>query len=278
MSQFFRLFIILCGFLIQINDIKAEKIYSFAVVPQQSASQLAETWSPVLGWLSQHAGVQLRFVTTPDIPSFEKALSAAEYDFAYMNPYHFTVFNNKPGYHALARAKDERLKGIVVVAKNSPITRIEQLSGTSISLPSPASFAASLLVQAELQRHQINIKPEFVKSHNSVYRNVALGLYPAGGGVPRTLMMMDETVRNELRVLWETASFTSHAIAYQPNIEPEVIKQIQQAMAAMSKDPVGLELLTKIGFKGFEFAHDSDWDDVRQLHIKPEDTQIITEQ
>lgn len=149
MSQFFRLFIILCGFLIQINDIKAEKIYSFAVVPQQSASQLAETWSPVLGWLSQHAGVQLRFVTTPDIPSFEKALSAAEYDFAYMNPYHFTVFNNKPGYHALARAKDERLKGIVVVAKNSPITRIEQLSGTSISLPSPASFAASLLVQAD---------------------------------------------------------------------------------------------------------------------------------
>jgi phosphonate transport system substrate-binding protein len=275
MYRFLRL--IFCLLLIQVSPAKAEKIYSFAVVPQQSASQLAETWSPVLAWLSQYSGVQLRFVTTPDIPSFEKALSAAEYDFAYMNPYHFTVFNTKPGYHALARAKDSRLKGIVVVAKNSPITHINQLSGSAISLPAPASFAASLLVQAELKRHEVNVKPEFVKSHNSVYRNVALGLFPAGGGVPRTLLMMDEDVRNELRVLWETPEFTSHAIAYHPNIEPEVIQQIQQAMDAMPKDPGGLELLAKIGFKGFETARDNDWDDVRQLHIKPEDTHIIAE-
>jgi phosphonate transport system substrate-binding protein len=276
MYRFLRL--IFCLLLIQVSPAKAEKIYSFAVVPQQSASQLAETWSPVLAWLSQYSGVQLRFVTTPDIPSFEKALSAAEYDFAYMNPYHFTVFNTKPGYHALARAKDAPLKGIVVVAKNSPITHINQLSGSAISLPAPASFAASLLVQAELKRHEVNVKPEFVKSHNSVYRNVALGLFPAGGGVPRTLLMMDEDVRNELRVLWETPEFTSHAIAYHPNMEPEVINKIQQAMDAMPKAPVGLELLSKIGFKGFEAARDKDWDDVRQLHIKPENTHIIAEQ
>jgi phosphonate transport system substrate-binding protein len=78
-------------------------------------------------------------------------------------------------------------------------------------------------------------------------------------------------------VLWETPEFTSHAIAYHPNTEPEVIKQIQQAMEAMPKDPMGLELLSKIGFKGFEAARDNDWDDVRQLHIKPEDTHIIAE-
>ena len=277
MHLYLRLFCFLFLLLGQASPTSADKIYTFAVVPQQSASQLAETWSPVLAWLSQQSGVQLRFVTTPDIPSFEKALSAAEYDFAYMNPYHFTVFNDNPGYHALARAKDAPLKGIVVVAKNSPITHINQLSGSAISLPAPASFAASLLVQAELKRHEVNVKPEFVKSHNSVYRNVALGLFPAGGGVPRTLLMMDEDVRNELRVLWETPEFTSHAIAYHPNMEPEVINKIQQAMDAMPKDPVGLELLSKIGFKGFEAARDNDWDDVRQLHIKPEDTHIIAE-
>jgi phosphonate transport system substrate-binding protein len=277
MYHFLRSSILFCLLLTQVSPAKAEKVYSFAVVPQQSASQLAETWSPVLAWLSQQSGVQLRFVTTPDIPSFEKALSAAEYDFAYMNPYHFTIFNDKPGYHALARAKDARLKGIVVIAKNSPINHIDQLSGSTISLPAPASFAASLLVQAELKRHGVTVRPEFVKSHNSVYRNVALGLFPAGGGVPRTLLMMDEAVRNELRVLWETPEFTSHAIAYHPHTEPEVIKQLQQAMEAMPKDPIGLELLSNIGFKGFEFARDADWDDVRQLHIKPEDTHIVAE-
>lgn len=272
-----RVLSILCLLLIPTSQANADKIYSFAIVPQQSASQLAETWSPVLAWLSQHAGIQLRFVTTPDIPSFEKALSTATYDFAYMNPYHFTIFNAKPGYHALARAKDQHLKGIVVVAKNSPINDITQLSDTKISLPAPASFAASLLIQAELKRHGVIVKPEFVKSHNSVYRNVALGLFPAGGGIPRTLIMMDEGIRDQLRILWETPEFTSHAIAYHPDLPAEIIKQLQQAMDDMPKDPVGVELLAKIGFKGFEPANDNDWDDVRHLQISPEDTQIFVE-
>lgn len=277
MYLYLRVFLILCLLLIQTSPANADKIYSFAVVPQQSASQLAETWSPVLAWLSQHSGIQLRFVTTPDIPSFEKALLAAEYDFAYMNPYHFTVFNNNPGYHALARAKDQRLKGIVVVAQNSLITDITQLSGKPISLPAPASFAASLLVQAELKHQGIIVKPEFVKSHNSVYRNVALGLFPAGGGIPRTLMMMDEAIRNQLRILWETPEFTSHAIAYHPAIPAEINSQLQQAMNQMPQDPIGIELLAKIGFKGFEPANDNDWDDVRRLQINADDTRIIVE-
>lgn len=276
--EFLRLFMylhlrvlwVLCLLLIPTSQTSADKIYSFAIVPQQSASQLAEIWSPVLAWLSQHTGIQLRFVTTPDIPSFEKALSAAQYDFAYMNPYHFTIFNAKPGYHALARAKDQRLKGIVVVAKNSAINDITQLSNTKICLPAPASFAASLLIQAELNRHGVIVKPEFVKSHNSVYRNVALGLFPAGGGIPRTLMMMDATIREQLRILWETPEFTSHAIAYHPDLPAAIIKQLQQAMDDMPQDPVGAELLAKIGFKGFEPANDGDWDDVRRLQISTE--------
>ena len=31
---------------------------------------------------------------------------------------------------------------------------------------------------------------------------------------------------------------------------------------------------SRIGFKGFERARDKDWDDVRQLRIRPADTQI----
>lgn len=69
----------LCLLVIQVTPANADKIYNFAVVPQQSASQLAQTWPPVLAWLSQHAGIQLRFVTPPDIPSFEKSLATADY-------------------------------------------------------------------------------------------------------------------------------------------------------------------------------------------------------
>ena len=75
---------------------QSTRTFSFGVVPQQAASELAETWSPVLTWLSKQAGMQLRFSTAPDIPNFEQRLAKEEYDFAYMNPYHFVVFNEAP--------------------------------------------------------------------------------------------------------------------------------------------------------------------------------------
>lgn len=66
----------------------SEKIYSFGVVPQQSATKLAQSWIPLLQELQQLTGVLLRFSTAPDIPTFEKRLAQGQYDFAYMNPYH----------------------------------------------------------------------------------------------------------------------------------------------------------------------------------------------
>lgn len=254
-----------------------QQTLTFAVVPQQSATQLAEAWTPVLAWLSQSAGLQLQFVTAPDVPSFEQRLAAGDYDLAYMNPYHFTVFNAQPGYRALARAKGERIKGLVVVHKDSGIKSLNDLSGKTLAFPTPAAFAASLLVQAEMRGRGIAFTPQVVNSHNSVYRNVAKGLFPAGGGVPRTLELLDESVRSELRVLWETREFTTHAIASRPGLDAATRARVWKAMRLMGADPRGQELLKGIGFSGFDPAKDEDWNDVRSLKIRPEDAHLKTE-
>lgn len=254
-----------------------QQTLNFAVVPQQSATQLAEAWTPVLAWLSQSSGLHLQFVTAPDVPSFEQRLAAGEYDLAYMNPYHYTVFSTSPGYRALARAKGDRIKGILVVQKDSAIKSLADLNGKTLAFPTPAAFAASLLVQAELRGRGIAFTPKIVNSHNSVYRSVAKGIFPAGGGIPRTLNLLDETVRGDLRVLWETREFTPHAIASRPGLNADVRLRLLNAMREMGVDARGQELLKSIGFKGFEQARDEDWNDVRNLKIRPEDAQLKVE-
>jgi len=62
--------------------------YTFAVVPQQSASKLARLWTPILEKVGKEAGVILKFKTAPNIPTFEKRLVNSEYDFAYINYFH----------------------------------------------------------------------------------------------------------------------------------------------------------------------------------------------
>ena len=256
------------------GPLHAEPAYVVGIVPQESPSQLAANWTPVLAALSEKSGLKLTFATAPDVPTFEHRLAGSEYDFAYMNPYHFVVYNAKPGYRALARAKGERLKGVVVVRKDSPYKDLRDLAGATLAFPTPAAFAATVLVEAELRRRGVDFKASFVKSHNSVYRDVAKGLYPAGGGAARTLTLLDESIAKDLRVLWTSPAYTTHAIASAPQVDASVRARLLKAMADVGADPALRPLLERIGFDGFEPAQDKDWDDVRRLGIRRADTQI----
>ena len=254
------------------TSLAAGEIYTFGIVPQQAASEMADSWVPFLKLLSERSGVQLRFATAPDIPTFEKRLSDGAYDIAYMNPYHYTVYHKISGYEAFAKEKDRKLNGILVVSKDSPIKEIKDLSGSTIIFPAPAAFAASILPRAALRKAGITFTTKFVSSHDSVYLNVVRGMYPAGGGISRTFEMLDDKTKTELRVLWTTKSYTSHAIAHHPNIPKAAVLKLQSAMAEMAGDTEGREKLKLIGFKGIEAARDSDWNDVRQLNISELDT------
>ncbi len=245
-----------------------EKVYTVGVVPQQSASKLAKTWGPLLKHVSDQTGIKLRFTTAPDIPEFEKRLSKGEYDFSYMNPYHYTVFSAKPGYQALMNAKDKRIKGILVVRKDSNITGLEELAGEKLAFPSPAAFAASILTRGEFSQRDIAITPEYVSSHDSVYRTVAKGLYPAGGGVMRTLKALSPDIQEQLRILWTTPGYTPHALAAHPDIDADVAEKFTDAMISLADSETGKKLLVPLKINGWQKASDSDWDDVRKLDIR----------
>ena len=247
---------------------ETQRAYSFGVVPQQSATKLARLWAPLLKHLREQTDCELRFKTAPNIPVFEQRLAKGEYDFAYMNPYHYTVFNRNPGYVAFAKEKDKRLTGIIVVAREAPYRDLSELAGATVAFPAPAAFAASVLPRAYFRSQGIPITPKYVSSHDSVYRSVAKGLYPAGGGVERTLLNLDPEVRAQLRVLWTTDGYTPHAFAAHPGVPHELVVRLQLAMLSLEQDTKGRELLRNLSFKGITAALDSEWDDVRALGIE----------
>ena len=241
------------------------RLYSFGVVPQQAATRLAQMWVPLLQRVQALSGVPLKFATAKDIPTFEEGLAAGRYDFAYMNPFHFVVFNAAPGYRALARDRDQRLKGIMVVAKEAPIVALEDLANRELVFPAPGAFAASILTRAELERRGIPFQTRFVASHDSVYLNVAGGHFAAGGGIRRTLEAVNPEVREQLRVLWETEGFTPHAIAVGPQVPERDAQAVGQALLALAD--AAPELLKEAALGPLTLAKDGDWDDIRALDV-----------
>lgn len=246
----------------------SDKIYSFAIVPQQAASKLARQWSPLLAHITTQTGIKLRFVTTKNIPVFEEELLQGSYDFAYMNPYHYVVFHDKQGYNALNNAKEKRINGIIVVKKDSEITTLQQLADSELAFPSPAAFAASILPRASLSKLGIAFTPKYVMSHDSVYLSVAKGLYPAGGGIMRTFNSISPQLQSQLSILWKSPGYTPHAIAAHPNVAAELQQRVQQALTDLDTTEEGRKLLEPLSIKGWQNASDSDWDDVRDLNIQ----------
>ncbi|MEM7257478.1 MAG: phosphate/phosphite/phosphonate ABC transporter substrate-binding protein [Pseudomonadota bacterium] len=243
------------------------KTLTFGVVPQQSAGKLARNWGPILRYVEEQTGVALRFATAPSIPEFERRMAQGEYDISYMNPYHYTVFHEAPGYQAFAKAKGKLIKGIVVVRKDSPIEDLTELDGTVMAFPAPAAFAASVLPRAHLSNENINIDPKYVSSHDSVYISVARGLYPAGGGIIRTLNSVDPAIRDQLRVLWTTKPYTSHALAAHPRVDQSSVAAVRDALVSLEQSEEGVALLKALSWKGVEPAENERWDDVRELGL-----------
>ena len=246
----------------------AQESYSFGVVPQQSATRLAKLWTPILKKLSADTGFQIKFETATNIPTFEARLAESAYDFAYMNPYHFTVFNKNPGYQAIAKRINQPIKGIVVVKKDSGISSLIELEGKPLAFPAPAAFAASVLPRAKLTADKINFTAKYVSSHDSVYLGVSKGIFKAGGGVMRTFNNAPAKVRENLKILWTTKPYTPHAIAAHPKLSNEVAEKFRSALINLNTTQEGRDLLTSIKFiNGLEKANNQDWDDVRGLGI-----------
>ncbi len=251
------------------------RVLTFGIVPQQSASRLARMWAPLLTRLSDDLGVTVRFQTTKDIPTFEACLAAGAYDLAYMNPVHYTIFSDAVGYQALAHQTQKQLRGLIVVRKDSPIQTLEDLQGAAIAFPSPGAFGASVVPRAEMRGRGIDFDPQYVKSHDSVYRAVIAGIMPAGGGVLRTLNAISDDMRDQLRIVYQTEGYTPHAIAARKDLPEALRSEVQNLLLQISNDAP--DLAKSVGMKGFETASDGNWDDVRRLGLGASETGISTE-
>ena len=244
-----------------------DTVFTFGVVPQQSASTLARAWQPILTHLGKETGTVIQFKTAKDIPTFEKALRNGEYDFSYMNPYHYVAFHESTGYKAIARRGGSNIKGIIVVKKDAGIHSLAALANQTIAFPSPAAFAASILPRAEFVQQQLSIEPRYVSSHDSVYLNVARGHMIAGGGIMRTLKALPNETREKLAILWTSKGYTPHAIAHHPRVDSILAKKLGNALTELHENQQHQNLLKPLRIKKFIAASNQDWDDVRTLKL-----------
>lgn len=243
--------------------------HTFGIGPQQAATELAKRWMPIMHYLSEKSGVPLQFRTAKDIPTFQQQMKEGVFDFTFSSPYHYILFHKSTGYEAFAREKDGRLVGVLVVKRDGPIHDVGQLAGVTAAFPAANALAATWLPLLHLKEKNIIVTPQYVVSMDSVYRSVAKGLFPVGGGEMRTLGTIDPEVKQQLRVLWSSEALPPFVFAAHPRVPKAGVAKVQKAMDEMDRDPQGQVLLKAINFIGIESTTDQDYNAMRAMNIKP---------
>jgi phosphonate transport system substrate-binding protein len=153
---------------------------------------------------------------------------------------------------------------MMVVRKDNQIKLLKDLSSSTIPFPNPTAFTASVLRRAKLSSDRIRFLAQYVSSHYLVHQNLAKGLFPAGGGIQRTLGYIAPDIRKQLKILCTTGGFTPHTFAVHPN---DVRNKIKPAFLELSASAEGKALLKPINFKTIQSAANEGWDEVQALGI-----------
>jgi phosphonate transport system substrate-binding protein len=225
---------------------RGETSYSFGIVPQFEARELAAVWVPILEQVSQRSGLKLTMKGAPRIPDFEAAFQAGEFDFAYMNPYHAVIAAKKQGYIPLLRDATP-LYGVLAVAKDSPYQHVKDLNGKKISFPAPNALGASLLMRADLDTlFKIKFTPLYAQTHTSAYLNTVLGVSEASGGIKATFDRQKSDLRDGLRIIYETRKSPPHPVVAHPRVSSADRLRVKNAFLELAGTPDGAAMLAKV--------------------------------
>ena len=252
-------------------DAHAEKkqTYTIGIVPQFEIRHIRKIWNPIIKEIEKNTGYKLKLIGSPTIPDFEREFNAGHFDFAYMNPYHILLARDSQGYIPLVRDNGRKLHGILVVRQNSGINSVKDLDGKKIAFPAPNALGASLLMRANLSNdYKIKFRPVYVKTHSSVYLNVAVKQTAAGGGVQKTLNQQRDNIKGALKILHKTPSVAPHPLAAHPRVPAEVREKIKNTFLLLGENAIGRSLLAKIPMKKVGEATMSDYTPLNKFNLE----------
>lgn len=266
--MFTRGMLIGCAMLTCISRAAAsEPEISFGIPPQQSAMELAKRWTPIMQYLSEKTGLLLQMKTAKNIAVYQQNVLNGVFDVAFINPTAYVAASKTAGYRVFAKEKDGKALCLIVVRKDSPIRALEQLQGQSMAFPSSTAVMATIIPLKHLEDKKIAVKIHYVVSIDSVYRSVAKGLFPAGGGEGRTFGALDPEVKSQLRVLWKCDGFPPFPFFAHPRVMPANVAKLQKAMVEMGGNPQGQALLKAVNITMLEKANDAEYDGVRKMNL-----------
>ncbi|MCX6051809.1 MAG: phosphate/phosphite/phosphonate ABC transporter substrate-binding protein [Campylobacterales bacterium] len=266
------LFLLACGFIVDNHDLRAsESVYSFGVLPVRSAVLTAETWNPILEYISLKTGKKLLLKTERTGGNSKDELIKGTYDFAYTN-HILEPSVKKSGYFVIARPNSAGITCKIIVEQNSSIGSIEELNNLKVGFASQAAFVGYIVPMNYLEQKKLHIQQIFGGNQEGVMAQLKSAQVKAAAVNSVVLNSYAKRVNFSYDTLWESENFKDFPLSAHPRVSKEDVKAIGEAFINMSKDLEGAKILKQSAtiaselMNGFVNADERDYNNYKKYY------------
>lgn len=253
-------------FLIIVPSLGMGAEIKLGVLPTQPEKTLREMYTPLAQFIEKETGSKVTLVIPKDFDTYAKQAIAGDFDIGFANPnIYIDIKKAVPQVEPLA-AVSGKLKGVFIVAEDSPIKSIKELKGKKVSFVDTGSAAGYVAQMLELQK--VDIKKEdmtitFAGKPPKVAEAVRDGKADAGGmpeGVFKTLPFVDM-----MRVIGKTIDLPNWPVHTTKKTDKDIASKVKNAVLKLK--PLSAEAdraLKDANLAGFVPTADKDYEPMRE--------------
>jgi len=225
----------------------------FGIFPNMTAKQIIETYRPLAEALEKTLQRRVVIYTARDFTTFVERTRRGEYDILLTAPHLAWLASQDPGYRPLLKYT-QPVRGLLMVKTDSPIDTPEALRGRTIATADPVALVV-LAIQAELAARGLRQEIDYQTTHSGTHLNAVMQLI--NGRADAALLglhpynLMPQELRQQLRVIAETASLSSLMYLTHPRLPDAETQAVRKSLLDFAGTPKGQAFMQRGGYGTF---------------------------
>lgn len=216
--------------------------YRFSPVNQYGINVTAEYWNPIVAYVSEKSGVPLQLKigrTSADTTAY---VLAQEVEFVFSN-HLFSPEREQLGWKVFGRRLTPPVHSQIVVPDDSPVTRLDELSGKEVGFPGPEALVAYKFSYAQLLNRHIDARPVFAGNMDAALVQLFNNKVAAVGANSQLIEGYARREGKKYRVLWSSGPLHDLALMAAAKVPEKDVRAVARAFTGMMEDPKGRALL-----------------------------------
>ncbi len=220
------------------------------VLPYLSSERLFEHFLPMKEYLEARMKRHIVLTTAPDFRTYVQRAARGDYDIYQTAPHFALLAEVEHGYRRVSRLTRD-LNGDVIVRRDDPARRVEDLRGRTVISPDALAITSMLGEQLFRDRGLMAGKDYRLirtASHNNAIMTVYRGQADAAFSSVEVLERLPPDVRHELRILARTRRVPHMMIMAHRRLPAADYEQLKRALLAFTCDGPGRKFFEATGY------------------------------